>query len=68
MRARWTGPTRYFPDLGLTLTAGDEADMPARDVKEGEYWEPASKAAAKPKTAKKATAKTKTEEVNDADN
>ncbi len=65
MRARWTGPDRYLPDLGRKVTRGEIVDgVPARDVKQGEYWEPV-KAAAKPNAKKAAAAKTRG--VADAD-
>lgn len=51
---KWTGPTRYFPDLRQTVKAGDTIEIPEDQL--SEYTEPIQapesakpKASAKPK-------------------
>ncbi len=52
-KIRWIGPTRFIPDLGITVDAGDLFTLPASLALggEGTLWE---------KATKKATAKTTT--------
>ncbi len=41
MKIKWIGPTRFIPDLGVTVEAGDSLDVPT-DVTlggEGSLWE-----------------------------